>query len=212
VPPSLCALPYDTNNKLSPSNSAMSTDVPLVGSGSSSQRATAAATSGGAEAEASTRRAERKRVLKGKADLKRGGSGAISPAVSTDTLLGKLGSGVGSGAVEEALHIEIDDLKAKLKSETTERTKQVCACVCVCEDSRRRRRRSHAEHGMRGRVQVRSLEMRLKHMHKQDSQKSLQIEELQAKYKALQGVNLQLRTELERARAQLIEETTLGRA
>jgi len=38
---------------------------------------------------------------------------------------------VGAGAVEEALHIEIDDLKAKLKAETAERTKQVCVCVCV---------------------------------------------------------------------------------
>ena len=60
------------------------------------------------------------------------------------------------------------------------------------------------------RVQVRSLDMRLKHMHKQDSQKSLQIEELQAKNQALQGVNLHLRTELERVRAQLIDEETLG--
>lgn len=56
------------------------------------------------------------------------------------------------------------------------------------------------------RVQVRSLDMRLKHMSKQDSQKSLHIEELQAKNKALQDVNLKLRAELERVRSQLIEE------
>jgi hypothetical protein len=106
----------------------MSTDVPPP------QRA-AAASGGGAEAGASTRRAERRRVLKGKANQKGGGgggSGMISPAVSTDTLLGGVGSGVGAGAVEEALHIEIDDLKAKLKAETAERTKQVCVWCVVC--------------------------------------------------------------------------------
>ena len=129
--PSLSALSHgNTNGGVSPSTSAMSTDVPPP------QRA-AAASGGGAEAGASTRRAERRRVLKGKANQKGGGgggSGMISPAVSTDTLLGGVGSGVGAGAVEEALHIEIDDLKAKLKAETAERTKQVCVCVCcvVC--------------------------------------------------------------------------------